>query len=134
MMYLLDTNIISYLLKGVDNVKQKIQSIDPDSISTSVITVLEIESGLLYPNVKTDTKLKWFELKESIHILDFDYDDAIVASHIRAKLKATGTSIGAYDLLIGSQAIARNLTIVTNNIKEFHRINNLKIENWYLEK
>lgn len=62
--------------------------------------------------------------------LDFTDDDAEVAGQIRAYLKAAGTPLGAYDTLIAGQALARGLTLVTANTREFSRIDGLKLVDW----
>ena len=62
--------------------------------------------------------------------LDFTDRDAEVAGQIRASLKAIGTPIGAYDTLIAGQALARGLTRVTANTREFSRVEGLKLTDW----
>jgi tRNA(fMet)-specific endonuclease VapC len=62
--------------------------------------------------------------------ISFDIDDARMAGEIRARLKRAGTPIGPYDLLIAGQALARDLTLVTANTREFTRVDGLRIENW----
>lgn len=63
-------------------------------------------------------------------VIDFDKDDARIYGKLRYQLEKRGKIIGAMDLLIGAQALSRNLILVTNNEKEFNRIEGLKIENW----
>lgn len=63
-------------------------------------------------------------------ILDFDYPAAIEYGKIRATLEKNGTPIGPLDTLIAAHALSLNLTLVTNNEKEFSRISDLRIENW----
>lgn len=63
-------------------------------------------------------------------ILDFQLEDAITAGEIRAVLIARGTPIGPLDLLIAGQAVARDLTLVSNNLREFRRIDQLRVEDW----
>ena len=63
-------------------------------------------------------------------ILPFDDDDAEQFGIIRSDLKKRGTIIGPYDMLIAAQALSKNIILVTNNIKEFCRIENLRIEDW----
>jgi tRNA(fMet)-specific endonuclease VapC len=65
-----------------------------------------------------------------IEILTFGQNAAIEYGSIRANLENQGRIIGAYDLMIGAHALAENLTLVTNNTKEFERINNIFLENW----
>ena len=63
-------------------------------------------------------------------VLPFDVDDARHAGDIRAALAARGTPIGAYDVLIAGQAKARQLTLVSNNVREFARVPDLKVIDW----
>ena len=65
-----------------------------------------------------------------IVLIPFTADDAETAGHIRAELKAQGTPIGAYDLLLSGQAVSNNLTLVTANVGEFSRVPGLKWQNW----
>ena len=63
-------------------------------------------------------------------ILPFGVEDAEVAGKIRAVLERTGKPIGAYDLLLAAQALVRNYTLVTANVREFSRIEGLVWEDW----
>ena len=60
----------------------------------------------------------------------FDPEDARAAAEIRADLKRKGTPIGPYDVLIAGQSLARGLTVVTANLREFERVEGLKVEDW----
>jgi tRNA(fMet)-specific endonuclease VapC len=70
------------------------------------------------------------EFLAPFEILNFDDVDAESFGRLRADLKSKGTIIGAYDMLIAAQALARNLILVTNNTGEFQRIPALKLEDW----
>jgi tRNA(fMet)-specific endonuclease VapC len=63
-------------------------------------------------------------------VLDFDRENARQAGELRTRLAAAGTPIGAYDVLIAGQALARALTLVTHNTGEFQRVPGLRIEDW----
>lgn len=63
-------------------------------------------------------------------ILPFDENDAILLGRFRAELAALGTPIGAYDIMIAAQGFARELVVVTHNIREFQRIHGLRLEDW----
>ncbi len=65
-----------------------------------------------------------------IPVLEFDHDDARCAGEVRSLLRQAGQPIGAYDVLIAGQALARDLTLVTHNVREFSRVPNLRIEDW----
>ena len=63
-------------------------------------------------------------------ILPFDAEDARHAGEVRAALERAGTPIGGYDVLIAGQALARDLILVTHNMREFERVAGLRIEDW----
>ena len=63
-------------------------------------------------------------------IILFTENDSLAFGKIRAKLESNGTPIGAYDMMIASQSIARNLIVITHNTKEFNRVPGIVIENW----
>jgi tRNA(fMet)-specific endonuclease VapC len=63
-------------------------------------------------------------------VLGFDANDARHAGQVRASLAAAGTPIGPYDVLIAGQALARNLTLVTSNVREFRRVPGLRVKDW----
>ncbi len=65
-------------------------------------------------------------------LIDFTSDDAIAYANVRAKLERAGTPIGPLDPLIASQAVARRLTLVTNNERECRRVSGLSVDNWTL--
>ena len=63
-------------------------------------------------------------------VVDFDREDAHAAGEIRADLAKKGTPIGPYDVLIAGQASRRGAVLVTNNLREFKRVDNLQVEDW----
>jgi len=65
-----------------------------------------------------------------VRLIAFDENDARVAGELRARLEGKGRPIGAYDLLIAGQAVARKLTLVTANVSEFRRVEGLRWEDW----
>jgi tRNA(fMet)-specific endonuclease VapC len=69
-------------------------------------------------------------LKEPFQVLGFDGRDAHAAGEVRAELARLGTPIGPYDVLIAGQALARGLTLVTANTREFSRVDGLKLTDW----
>ena len=131
MIYALDTNIISYLMRGDKKVtarwlnerKQGNKSIIP------IIAYYEAKRGLLAVNATK--KLKDFEeLCFALGVSDFSRDDADTAIRIYAELKRKGRMSEDSDILIAAQAMSRGYTLVTNNIKHFKEIDGLIFENW----
>ncbi len=132
MRYLLDTDICIYLIKQKPpEVIQRLTQIEPCDVALSVISLFEMKFGVEKSNqrLKSDQALSRFV--ESIHyLLPMDELAASHAAKIRAQLKRQGQPIGPYDLLIAAIALANNLTLVSNNTREFERVDGLKLENW----
>jgi tRNA(fMet)-specific endonuclease VapC len=129
--YILDTNICIYIIKKKpEKVLKKLIKIDPSQIAISSITWCE----LVYGAEKSQHKQKNLEaLKGFIvpfEVLPFTETEAALSGKIRAQLEAAGKPIDPYDLLIAAHACSLELTLVTNNEKEFNRVSDLKIENW----
>ena len=82
-----------------------------------------------YKGVRTNETLRNYE-RLRFEVLPLTSDDAMRAAEIRAVLQRQGTPIGPYDTLIAGQALARDLTLVTRNIREFERVEGLRLENW----
>ncbi|NET03111.1 MAG: type II toxin-antitoxin system VapC family toxin [Sphaerospermopsis sp. SIO1G1] len=129
-LYLLDTNIISELIKNPRGVIfSKIQQIGEDKICTSIIVACESRFGARKKNSpKLIEKLEL--ILDSIEILPLTHPIEEYYAEIRTYLEQQGTPIGSNDLLIAAHAITLNLTVVTNNVREFSRVPNLKVENW----
>lgn len=131
MRYLLDTNICIYLIKKQPvRVIERFQTLALGDVGVSAITVAELEYGAAKSAFPDRNRLALVSFLAPLEILAFSDADAIVHGQIRADLEAGGTPIGAYDLLIGAQALAQGLTLVTNNEREFKRIPGLNVENW----
>lgn len=89
-----------------------------------------MEYGIAKSSKPKDAEAKRYEFLVPFKIYDFTVSSAGYYGRIRAELTKTGTPIGPMDFLIASIARSNDMTLVTNNVKEFERIRNLKIENW----
>jgi len=130
-MYLLDTNICIYFMKNsYPTLTERILLHDPSEFAISAITIFELEYGAEKSKwgEKTRNNLRMF--LAPFTILPFDSSDAVIAGRIRGQLEGKGTSIGPYDIQIAAQGLARNITVVTNNSKEFERVPGLRVEGW----
>lgn len=128
--YLLDTNIISDLIrKPAGLAARRIEKENPKTLFTSVLVAAELRYGCAK---KGSSRL--LERVESILGLIPVLPLAVPADGeyggIRAELEAAGQPIGLNDLLIAAHAYTLNLTLVTDNAREFCRIRGLKVENW----
>lgn len=131
MKYMLDTNICIYIIKEKPKkVINKFQTLDIGDICISSITLAELEYGVEKSNYTERNRLALAGFLSSIEILPFSEKAAAEYGKIRANLERKGNIIGAYDLMIGAHALSENITLVTNNTREFERISNLLLENW----
>lgn len=131
MKYLLDTCVVSDFVKGDSQTLARIKLQSPSSIAISSITLHEIQYGLAL-NATRAEKIRAIihDFLAPIHVLDFSQGDAITAATIRAQLKQQGQPIGSYDILIAGTALHHQLILITSNLKEFSRLDGLKLENW----
>jgi tRNA(fMet)-specific endonuclease VapC len=129
--YLLDTNICIYIAKAKPiNVLQRFQSLESGSVAMSIITYGELLFGAEKSQHPQQAKATLEELANIIPPLLFSIEVGKYYAEVRAKLEKQGQMIGGNDLWIASHALVLDTTLVTNNIKEFSRISQLKIENW----
>lgn len=131
MTYLLDTNICIYALnRRPPEVLEKLRSISRSALAVSVITVLELRQGAEKSQdpERAHQKLDFF--LSSIRALPFDQEAALIGARIRADLERQGRPIGDLDSLIAAHALAEERVLVTNNLREFARVANLRTENW----
>ncbi|WKN40942.1 type II toxin-antitoxin system tRNA(fMet)-specific endonuclease VapC [Tunicatimonas pelagia] len=131
MKYILDTNICIYIIKKKPTqVFEKFKDLPLGSVGISSITLAELAYGV---NKSVQSKKNQIALNQfliPLDILEFDTNVAIEYGKIRAELEKAGTPIGPLDMLIASHVKSLDLTIVTNNEKEFKRVAGLKVENW----
>ena len=131
MKYMLDTNICIYAIKHrPENVLNNLMTHDPAEICISSITYAELMHGVAKSQYVEKNKIALTLFLSPISILDFNAKAADCYGLIRADLERKGTPIGSMDMLIAGHAMARNCILVTNNTKEFERVDGLMIENW----
>ncbi|MCK5674734.1 MAG: type II toxin-antitoxin system VapC family toxin [Spirochaetales bacterium] len=133
MKYLFDTNICIYLInKKFEYLIDRVEKYGIENIGISSITIAELEYGIAKSSSpqKEENRVALLEFLLPFKFIDFNQNDAYEYGRIRQDLQSHGKIIGNMDILIGSQAVSRELILVTNNEKEFKRIEGLEIENW----
>ena len=131
MKYLLDTNTCIYLIKRKPaQVIRKMMKMKTDEIGISTITLSELQYGIEKSNFPEKNQMALLEFLIPFGILDFDQKAAGMYGRIRSTLEKKGKPIGSMDMLIAAVAKSERLILVTNNVKEFMRIEGLMIENW----
>ena len=131
MKYLIDTNICIYLIKQKPpEVVKKLKHMHMDTIAISAITVSELEYGIEKSGHTEQNRIALLEFLVPFTILDYDQEASSEYGRIRTALEKKGKPIGAMDLLIAAHAKSKGLILVTNNEREFERVEGLKVENW----
>jgi tRNA(fMet)-specific endonuclease VapC len=130
MIYLLDTNVcIAYLNGRSSNVVQRLGNVSPSEIAVCSVVKAELFFGAMRSRNASETLTRQRVFLDQFISLPFDDRSAEFYANIRATLANQGTPIGPNDLLIAAIAQAHNLTLVTANIREFSRVDGLRIEN-----
>jgi tRNA(fMet)-specific endonuclease VapC len=130
-MYLLDTNIVSYWMRGERSLMDKIRGYSPSDLSLSTITLAEILYGIeKSPIKKKERRTKIDRICSQLELHPFDEPAAEKYALIRARLERDGLIISERDLQIASIATANRLCLVTHNTREFNRIKDLTVEDW----
>lgn len=130
MQYLLDTNVLSDLLRDpAGRVTKRIRHVGINSVCTSIIVSAELHFGLLRkPNAAMAERLN--AMLHQIAVLPFDTPAELRYAEVRFALEQTGRLIGPNDMLIAAHALALDATLVTANLSEFARVPGLAVENW----
>jgi tRNA(fMet)-specific endonuclease VapC len=130
-MFLLDTNICIYIInKRYVKILDIFEKKTARDIKLSAVTLAELEYGASKSQFRELNRRALLGFTSPFEILPFDDSDAEVFGLLRAKFEREGRIIGQYDMQIASQALNRRLILVTNNVREFERIPELRIENW----
>lgn len=133
MLYMLDTNICSYIIRNKPiSIKEKFKEVEQEhSIVLSSIVVSELLYG-----VKKKESPKLFKIVsafiDNFIIYDYSKNAAHAYATVRTDLEKKGQIIGANDLFIASHALELNATLVSNNTQEFQRVDGLVLEDWSL--
>ena len=134
MMYMLDTNILSYLMRGPDGaLAKKVASHVAKDLCISSITYAELRYGI----DRKDNGRKKAQLEQSllmflsgIRVVAFDDKASVAYGKVRSALELTGNRIGLMDMLIAAHALSREDILVTHNTREFSRVEGLNVEDW----
>jgi tRNA(fMet)-specific endonuclease VapC len=134
MTVMLDTDICIYTIKRKPpSVLHHLERCQPGTVVISVITFAELINGAKKSHYVEDNVRRLNALSELIEVLPFDKNAAVIYGDVRSDLEKRGLVIGSNDLFIAAHALSLDLTLITNNQREFSRVNGLKIENWVEE-
>lgn len=128
--YMLDTDICIYAMKNKPiEVRQKFE-VNQTKLCISSVTLMELAFGAEKSNAKEKALNAVEMFADSLTVLPYDSQASYHTARIKAQLERAGTPIGAYDVMIAGHARSLGLAVVTNNVREFGRIEGLLVENW----
>ena len=134
MKYMLDTNICIYTIKHKPpEVIKNFLRHNPDEMCISSITYAELMHGVEKSQAVERNRMAITLFLSAITILPFNQYAAEEYGKVHAELERNGTPIGPMDMLIAGHARAEELVLVTNNTREFFRVENLEVEDWTKE-
>ncbi|MBF7683972.1 type II toxin-antitoxin system VapC family toxin [Acinetobacter sp. B5B] len=130
MMYMLDTNICIYVINNKPlHVFEKFKQFELGQLAISSITAAELAFGVEKSGSERN-KQALNKFLTPLEILPYDDQTIWHYAKLRQNLQSTGKTIGSLDMLIAAHALALDMVLVTNNLKEFERVEGLKLENW----
>ena len=131
MKYYLDSNICIYFLKGIHpELKQRILSENPNNIKIPSIIKAELLHGAEKSQRREENLKIITNFLFPFEIIGFNDAESIEYSKIRSDLEKRGEVIGPNDIIVAATVKANNGILVTNNMKEFERVKNLRLEDW----
>ena len=130
MAYLIDTDIIIYILKNDEHVKQKFRENQNIPKSISVITYGELVYGAKKSRHIEKSLAVTYRIAELFPVIDIDRSIMDVFGDIKSNLERKGNIIEDMDILIVATSLSYNLILVTNKVKHFEKIKDLRMENW----
>ena len=131
MKYLLDTNVCIDLMRRKGALAlERIKALHVGDIGISTITLAELQHGVARSRDRERNQAAVLMFSAPLMVLEFDRAAAEVYGDVRAQLETAGQSIGAMDMLIAAHALSLDVTLVTNNLREFDRVAGLRVEDW----
>ncbi|MEI6122829.1 MAG: type II toxin-antitoxin system VapC family toxin [Bacteroidota bacterium] len=133
MKYLLDTNICVHFFRGKYNLFEKLNQVHLKNCAISEITLAELVFGAENSSnpQKNHKLIEVFSMQVSILPI---FDSIYIYGKEKARLRKAGTLISDFDLLIGCTAVEKGLVMVSENVREFEKITDIKLENWISRK
>lgn len=131
MRFALDTNSVIHFLRGRGQVGARLRAVAPTDVGLSAIVAHELAVGVARSADPARHRRALDAFLSHVRVWPFDLADAEAAAQVRADLAGKGTPIGPYDSLIAGAALARGLTLVTHDTREFSRVPGLRLEDWY---
>lgn len=127
----MDTNTAIYYFKGEGVVASMLLAQTPRDVGLSAVVEYELLVGIEKSRSPEKRRRQLAALRKAVTYVPFAAQEALHAGRVRATLEKAGTPIGPYDVLIAGSALAHGATLVTHNTREFSRVPNLQLADWY---
>ena len=133
MRYMLDTNILVYVLNarpGHESILERFDREEPQDMVVSSITLAELRYGIEKSQRREANRRALQRVLRALNVLAFDAKAADAYGSVRATLESAGKPVGPLDTLIAAHALALDVTLVSSNLREFSRVHGLRVESW----
>jgi len=130
MRYVLDTNILIASIKRQPAVLSRMERIPVSGLILSPVVLGELELGVAKSRQREANAARLALIKERLPLIPLDAGTSHRYGEIRARLEIKGTPIGSNDYWIAAQCVALDALLVTDNVREFERVEGLRLENW----
>lgn len=130
-MFALDTDTVACWLRGQGRVAEFLSKADPTQIAVPSVVLHELRYRMLRTGGGTRKRTDLESFLAAVRVLPFDARAADAAAKARIELERTGQQVGPFDILIAGTALASGATLVTHNLREFGRIRDLRLADWY---
>lgn len=129
MLYMLDTNVCIGIIKNKPvELRKRLLQLDVNDVAISQIVLYELEFGVCSSQHQRRNRDNLNAFLKHIQVLDWQHEQSQEAALVRCELKANGQPTGHYDTLIAAHARSLQAALVTHNIREFKRVENLIVE------
>lgn len=128
--HMLDTNIVIYILrKKPEEIIQPLE-LHADQLCISSVTLMELFYGIERSSYKATNRIAVEGFTARVSVVPYANEAAMYTAQIMGDLASKGTPIGPYDAMIAGAARAQGFVLVTNNTREFERVDGLRVDNW----
>ena len=126
--YLIDTDWVIHYLHAHPAIVPRLDELQPQGLALSIISLAELYEGVYYSRDSEGDEQDLNNFLRGVTVLGLDEAIVKIFGRERGRLRAAGTLIGDFDLLIAATALHQNLTLLTNNRSHFERIDGLRME------
>jgi tRNA(fMet)-specific endonuclease VapC len=128
MRYLIDTDWTIHYLNGQPDVVRKVDELRNEGVALSVVSLAELYEGVYYSRDPQESERQLDAFLRGVAVLGLDVETCKLFGKERGRLRATGKTVGDFDLLIGAAALRHNVTLLTSNRRHFEVIEGLRLQ------